>query len=105
MCPESGGELAGESPVSVVAKQRCSWWPAIGETRSPKRHDKVPLGSEQAAGPQHEANLAASIPPPACQGKNGSRAQATGAKAMDGAKSLDVQHPGTRRRMEGGTVV
>lgn len=28
-----------------------------------------------------------------------------GAKAMDGAKTLDVQHPGTRRRMEGGTVV
>ena len=28
-----------------------------------------------------------------------------GAKAMDGVKTLDVQHPGTRRRMEGGTVV
>ena len=24
---------------------------------------------------------------------------------MDGVKTLDVQHPGTRRRMEGGTVV
>ena len=24
---------------------------------------------------------------------------------MDGVKILDVQHPGTRRRMEGGTVV
>ena len=28
-----------------------------------------------------------------------------GAKAMDGVKTLEVQHPGTRRRMEGGTVV
>jgi hypothetical protein len=71
VCPESGGGLAGESPVSVVAKQRCSWWPAEGETRPSKRHDKVSFGGEQAAGPQHQANLAASLPPPAVQGKAG----------------------------------
>ena len=47
MCPESGDELAGESLASVVTKQRCSWWPAVGETRPSKRHDKVPLGGEQ----------------------------------------------------------
>lgn len=44
-------------------------------------------------------------PSPACQGKSGSRARTTRAKATDGVKILDVQHPGTRRRMEGGTVV
>ena len=53
VCPESGDELAGESPASVVTKQRCSWWPAVGETRPSKRHNKVPLGGEQATGPQH----------------------------------------------------
>lgn len=49
MCPASCGGLAGESPVRVVAKQPGSWWPAEGETRPSKRHDKGPLGVEQAA--------------------------------------------------------
>jgi hypothetical protein len=69
VCPGSGDGLAGESPVSVVAKRRCSWWPVEGETRPSKRHDKVALGGEQATGPQHEANLAASLRSPAWQGK------------------------------------
>ncbi len=60
VCPESCDELAGESPVRVVVKQPCSWWPTVGETRALKRHDKAALGGEQATGPQHEANPAAS---------------------------------------------
>lgn len=69
VCPESGDELAGESPASVVTKQRCSWWPAVGETRLSKRHNKVPLGGEQATGPQHQANLAASSTSPCLPGE------------------------------------
>lgn len=46
--------LAGESPATVMAKQPCSWWPAEGETRPSERHDKVPLGGEQATGPYEE---------------------------------------------------
>jgi hypothetical protein len=37
-----------------MAKQPCSWWPAAGETRSSKRHDKVPSGGEQTTGPYDE---------------------------------------------------
>jgi hypothetical protein len=37
-----------------MAKQPRSWWPAGGETRSSKRHDKVPLGGEQPTGPYDE---------------------------------------------------
>jgi hypothetical protein len=32
-----------------MAKHSGSWWPAAGETRPSKRHDKGPLGVEQAA--------------------------------------------------------
>ena len=48
---ETCGGLAGESPVQVVTKQPGSWWPAEGETRPSKRHDKVPLGGEQTTSP------------------------------------------------------
>jgi hypothetical protein len=37
-----------------VAKQPGSWWPAEGETRLSKRHDKASLGGEQAASPYDE---------------------------------------------------
>src|SRR5207244_13451043 len=50
----SCGRLAGESPVGVMAKQPRSWWPAGGETRPSKRHDKVALGGEQRTGPYDE---------------------------------------------------
>ncbi len=46
--------LTGESPVGVAAKRPRSWWPARGETRSLKRHDKVALGGEQVIGPYDE---------------------------------------------------
>src|SRR5262249_47824820 len=67
-------------------------------TKSPWGASKQPVRSIKRTLPRR-------YPPPACQGKSGSRARTTGAKAMDGAKTLDVQHPRTRRRMEGGTVV
>lgn len=54
VCPESCGGLAGASPVRVVAKQPGSWWPAEGEIRLSKRHDKAPSGGEQAASPYDE---------------------------------------------------
>ena len=54
VCPESRDGLAGVSPVRVVAKQPGSWWPAEGETRLSKRHDKGPLGVEQATSPYVE---------------------------------------------------
>jgi hypothetical protein len=41
---------------------------------------------------------------PARAGRSGSRALVSQAKAMDGAKTLDGQHPRTRRRREGGTL-
>ena len=40
---------------------------------------------------------------PAIAGPSGSRALVSQAKAVDGAKTLDEQHPRTRRRREGGT--
>src|SRR6266436_3635974 len=46
--------LAGESPVRVMAKQPGSWWPAEGETRPSKRHDKAALGGEPATSPYDE---------------------------------------------------
>ena len=54
VCPGSCGGLAGVSPVWVVAKQPGSWWPAAGETRLSKRHDKAALGGEQATSPHDE---------------------------------------------------
>ncbi len=48
-------ELAGESPVTVMTKQPCSWWAASGETLPSKPHDKVAnLGGEQVYGPYDE---------------------------------------------------
>jgi hypothetical protein len=54
VCPASCDGLAGESPAGVVAKQPRSWWPAEGEIRPLKRHDKVALGGEQVSGPYDE---------------------------------------------------
>jgi hypothetical protein len=105
VCPESCGGLAGESPVRVVAKQPCSWWPAEGETRLSKRHDKVALGGEQVIGPYERNPVAASLTKPREIGdKCGSRARGIWAKAMDGAKTLEVRHLWTRRRIGSGTI-
>jgi hypothetical protein len=37
-----------------MTKQSGSWWPAEGETRPSKRHDKAALGGEQATSPYDE---------------------------------------------------
>jgi hypothetical protein len=37
-----------------MTKQPGSWWPAEGETRPSKRHDKAAVGGEQAASPYDE---------------------------------------------------
>jgi hypothetical protein len=37
-----------------VTKQPGSWWPAEGETRPSKRHDKAAVGGEQATSPYDE---------------------------------------------------
>jgi hypothetical protein len=52
--------LAGESPVGVAAKRPRSWWPAEGEIRLSKRHDKVALGGEQVIGPYARNPVSAS---------------------------------------------
>ena len=39
-------ELAGESPVTVMTKQPCSWWAMEGETPLSKPDDKVALKGE-----------------------------------------------------------
>src|SRR6266508_4023637 len=87
-----------------MAKQPRSWWPAGGETRASKRHDKVALGDEQVVGPYDEESCGRVVSKPAKAGTSGSRAPTARAKATDGAKSLERQHPGTRRRSGSGTT-
>jgi hypothetical protein len=87
-----------------MTKQPRSWWPAGGETRASKRHDKVALGDEQVVGPYDEESCERVVSKPAKAGTSGSRAPTARAKARDGAKSLEVQHPGTRRRRGSGTT-
>ena len=99
----SDAELAGESPATLMTKQPCSWWAVVGETRMLKPHDKVALGGEQACGPYDEESCASAVTSPARAGQSGSRASMTKAKAMEGAKSLDVRHQRTRRRSGIGT--
>ena len=96
-------ELAGESPVAVMTKQPCSWWAASGEILPLKPHDKVALGGEQARGPYDEESCASAVRVPARAGRSGSRAPTRWAKATEGAKTLEMQHRGTRRRIGIGT--
>lgn len=95
----SCSELAGESPVTVMIKQPCSWWVMEGETRLLKPHDKVALGGEQARGPYDEEAYVSAVSVPVKAGRSGSRAPRRWAKAMEGAEILEVQHQGTRRRI------
>ena len=70
----------------------------------PKPHDKVAFkGGEQARGPYDEESCASVVSLPARAEECGSRARPTRAKAMEGAKTLEVQHRGTRRRSGIGT--
>jgi hypothetical protein len=97
-------ELAGESPVAVMTKQPCSWWAMEGETRLSKPHDKVAVvGGEQAGGPYDEESCVSAVSVPARAGSSGSRASIRWAKAREGAKTLESQHRGTRRRIGIGT--
>ncbi len=97
-------ELAGERPVAVMTKQPRSWWAVEGETRLSKPHDKVAvLGGEQACGPYDEESCVSVDMVPARAGRSGSRASIRWAKAREGAKTLELQHRGTRRRIGIGT--
>ncbi|SRR6266571_4127756 len=86
-----------------MTKQPRSWWAAEGEIRPSKRHDEVVLDGEQAIGPYDEESCRVAKNHPALAGTSGSRALVARAKAMDGAKTLEVQHPRTRRRRGKGT--
>ena len=87
-----------------MTKQPCSWWAVVGETRMPKPHDKVAfVGGEQACGPYDEESYVSVVRCPARAGQSGSRASKPKAKAMDGAKNLDVRRQRTRRRSGIGT--
>ena len=90
--------LAGVSPARVVTKQPCSWWPAEGEIRPSKRHDEVPLGGERVISPYDEESCRVAISDLRKQDETGAELGTRVAKAMDGAKNLEVQHPRTRRR-------
>ena len=71
MCPGSCDGLAGGSPVGVMTKQPRSWWPAEGEIRLSKRHDKVVLGGEQVIGPYDEESCRVVKNPLLVQGQVG----------------------------------
>ncbi len=103
VCPGSRDGLAGESPATVMAKQPCSGWPAEGETRPSKRHDKVPSGGERACGPYVEESQRSVVKfRPREREACGSRASVSRVKAMEGARNLE-QHRWTRRRSGSGT--
>ncbi len=87
-----------------MTKQPRSWWPAEGETRLSKRHDKVAMGGEQLVGPYDEESCGVVSMDSAQADVCGCRACRIGAKVMEGAKTLEVQHPETRRRMGSGTA-
>ncbi len=66
---------------------------------------KSPLGGEQVIGPCERNPVTASSNRPRAIGEQyGSRAPSAWVKAMDGVKSLDVQHLWTRRRIGSGTI-
>jgi len=93
VCPASRGGLAGGSPVWVVAKQPSSWWPAEGETRLSKRHDKVPIrgrASNRSAALSEPCHLVISGRE---SGPSGSRALHTGAKANGRREDLGSAAP------------
>ena len=78
--------LAGESPVEVMTKQPRSWWPAEGETRLSKRHDKVAFGGEQVLGPYVKESCCVEIPKTwepnrTCRGEGHGRCQDLGSAA------------------------
>lgn len=52
-----------------MMKQPCSWWPAEGEARPSKRHDKVALGGEQGIGPYDEESRHRIVTVPAMREK------------------------------------
>ena len=79
-------------------------WPAEGESRLSKRHDKVVLDGERVIGPYDQKSCRVLIQTPGDGGPSGSRALGEKAKAPDGAKTLEVQHPRTHRRMGSITI-
>jgi len=54
-----------------MTKQPRSWWPAEGEIRLSKRHDKVVLGGEQVIGPYDEESCRVVKNPLLVQGQAG----------------------------------
>ena len=100
----SCGGLAGGSPVGVMTKQPRSWWPVEGETRLSKRHDEVVLDGERVIGPYDQESCRVLMQALGDGGPSGSRALGEKAKATDGAKTLEVQHPRTHGRMGSRTI-
>ena len=87
-----------------MTKQPRSWWPVEGETRLSKRHDEVVLDGEQVIGPYDQESCRVLMQTPGDGGPSGSRALGEKAKATDGAKTLEVQHPRTHGRMGSRTI-
>jgi hypothetical protein len=94
---------AGDSPARVMVKQACSMWPAEGKTQPSKSHDKGSMGVEQVIGPYDEESRRVDRPTPGNADQVGAQPGSTG-EGHGRCKELDVQHPGTHRRMRSGTI-
>lgn len=100
----SCGGLAGESPVGVAAKRPCSWWPAEGEIRLSKRHDKVAMGGEQVIGPYVRNPVSASSDYPATAGDIRVPSPVHTGEGQERCEDLGRAAPETRRRIGSGTI-
>lgn len=86
-------------------KQPCSWWPAEGETRLSKRHDKVAMGGKQVFGPYGEESCRVVIPTergssPVCRGEDQGQREDLGSAApvprrRQGDRNEHTVHRGT----------
>ncbi len=96
--------LAGGSPATVVTKQPCSWWPARGETQSVEASRQRPSWGRASRRSVTSSESCSVVTTPAVSAEaRGSRALHPWAKAMDGAKILELQPQGTLRRRGIGT--
>ncbi len=96
-------QLAGGSPVTVMSKQRCSWWPAWGEILCVEASRQRFFWGRASKRSVTLSESCLAVIAPASAGHRGSRAAYFPVKAMDGVKLLELQPQRTLRRMGNGT--
>ncbi len=96
-------QLAGGSPVTVMSKQRCSWWPAWGEILCVEASRQRSFWGRASKRSVTLSESCLAVIAPASAGHRGSRAAYFPVKAMDGVKVLELQPQRTLRRMGNGT--